>query len=230
MRGHERHSVAFSVYFLIVMSFFVGVRCQIISPIVPRIPLAFGSFSVAQSRRRVQTLRMSTATTPVIPRAAVSVVVKCSVDKNSNAMYALVQRGNEPNKGMWSLPGGKIETGEYTLTAAQRELWEETRLGDADGHHSLEWFDGAFMCSDSIHRNDAGIITHHYVISQCFCRVVVTTNNLPTLMACDDAMDAKWWTLSEIQNAVDQGKASPGIVQVFERAETLHSQSMLPCK
>jgi ADP-ribose pyrophosphatase YjhB (NUDIX family) len=157
-------------------------------------------------------------------------VASWSVD-DSNVMYALVQRGNEPNKGMWSLPGGKIETGESTLIAAQRELWEETRLGDADGHPLLEWFDGGpFMSSDSIHRNDAGIITHHYVISQCFCRVAVTTTNTPTLTACDDAMDAKWWTLSDIQSAVDQGKASPGIVQVFERAEALHSQSMLPCK
>ena len=46
----------------------------------------------------------------------------------NTAQHLLAQRGKEPNNGMWSMPGGKIEIGEGMLDAAKRELWEETGL------------------------------------------------------------------------------------------------------
>ena len=38
----------------------------------------------------------------------------------------MVERGRPPFEGLWSFPGGRAEPGEDTVTAARRELLEET--------------------------------------------------------------------------------------------------------
>ena len=40
----------------------------------------------------------------------------------------LLKRNKEPFKGMWALPGGKIEHHEHVKDAAMRELFEETKV------------------------------------------------------------------------------------------------------
>lgn len=52
----------------------------------------------------------------------------CCFLTNDQGELLLVQRSIEPRKGMWTLPGGYVETGETTEEAALRELSEETGL------------------------------------------------------------------------------------------------------
>jgi len=40
----------------------------------------------------------------------------------------LIERSKPPFKGLWSLPGGKVEAGEEHIDAIKRELLEETNL------------------------------------------------------------------------------------------------------
>ena len=40
----------------------------------------------------------------------------------------LVRRGNEPLKGIWSIPGGALEVGESLIDGVRREVREEVGL------------------------------------------------------------------------------------------------------
>ena len=40
----------------------------------------------------------------------------------------MVRRAKEPGRGLWSIPGGRLETNEYIVDAVRREAKEETGL------------------------------------------------------------------------------------------------------
>lgn len=52
--------------------------------------------------------------------AAVAIVTR------GGAEFLLVQRGEDPGKGLWGLPGGFVEMGETVQEALNREILEET--------------------------------------------------------------------------------------------------------
>ncbi|KAL7464718.1 hypothetical protein ACHAXS_005059 [Conticribra weissflogii] len=194
------------------------------------------------------TLEAQSNSQAIYPRAAVSVVVRwrdpAICKPTPSVRYLLIQRGKEPNKGMWSLPGGKIESGERTLDAAKRELLEETGLvslasGGSEVEESNSWVlkwheNGPFACSDSIHRIQQPCVegssspTYHYVISQCFAEVI--SGSLPNITASDDAMDAKWWSAEEVHEAELTGVVTNGVLKVLNRSESLYSCGLLQCE
>jgi 8-oxo-dGTP diphosphatase len=57
-------------------------------------------------------------------------VIPCvgAVIKDSTERLLLIRRGHEPGKGLWSVPGGRIEDGESDADALVREVREETGL------------------------------------------------------------------------------------------------------
>jgi 8-oxo-dGTP diphosphatase len=76
----------------------------------------------------------------------------------------LVERGREPLKGWWSLPGGLVETGELLATAVRREVFEETGLVVKPVRLS-ELF-------ERIMRDASGQPEYHYVLADYLCTVV----------------------------------------------------------
>jgi len=94
----------------------------------------------------------------------------------------LVQRGREPSKGKWSLPGGMLELGESLTQGVSREVQEETGL-------IVETVELVELL-DRIHRESgpAGqTVRYHYVIADYLCRVVGGT-----LQASSDADAVRW--------------------------------------
>jgi 8-oxo-dGTP diphosphatase len=74
----------------------------------------------------------------------------------------LVERGKEPLKGYWSIPGGIVETGEKLEEGIRREVAEETGL-DVDPYSMFEIFERIILDVE-------GKPEYHYVLVDYLCR------------------------------------------------------------
>ncbi len=90
----------------------------------------------------------------------------------------LIERGHEPAKGRWAVPGGKMEHGERLRDAAAREVLEENGLEVEVG--DVIWA-GEHISSHG-----------HIVLVDFLGRVIGGT-----LIAGDDAARAEWVPLTE---------------------------------
>lgn len=109
---------------------------------------------------------------PLAPLVGVGAVI---VD---NGRVLLVRRGTEPAKGVWSIPGGLIETGEMLHEAVVREVREETGL-TVEPIALIELLDRIIREADRVR--------YHYVIADYLCRVTGGT-----LASGSDADEARW--------------------------------------
>jgi 8-oxo-dGTP diphosphatase len=81
-------------------------------------------------------------------------MIRCvgAVVHDAQGRLLLVQRANDPGRGQWSLPGGRVEAGESDASAVARELHEETgllvRAGSLVGSVSRPAPSGVFMIFD----------------------------------------------------------------------------------
>ena len=113
----------------------------------------------------------------------------------------MAQRGKEPLKGWWSLPGGALETGELLADAVRREVREETGL-EIEPVRVFEIF-------ERILRDSAGAPEYHYVLIDYVCR--------PTggvLRPGDDVCRVEWMERAALAGL----QITEGTLGVIERA------------
>lgn len=137
---------------------------------------------------------------PDFPRVGVAAVVV------RDQKVLLVQRGREPAKGLWGLPGGLLELGETLAEGARREVLEECAI-----HIEVGSVVGVF---EPIQRDNAGRIRYHYVVVD-----LLATYLAGEPKPADDADDVRWIRLDalddlpmlpETRAIIRQAAAPPG--------------------
>lgn len=109
----------------------------------------------------------------------------------------LVQRGQEPARGTWSVPGGRVEPGETDEQATAREVLEETGLRVVVGE----------LVGTVVRDAPGGGV---YVIRDHVCTLAQDASP-DDVQAGDDADDARWFTDQEVRRL----DCSPGLVEAL---------------
>ena len=113
----------------------------------------------------------------------------------------MAQRGKQPLKGWWSLPGGALELGEALADAVRREVQEETGLEIKPVR--------VFEIFERIIRDDAGAPEYHYVLIDYVCRVLGGS-----LRPGDDVCAVEWVRRRDLPSL----QITEGTLAVIERA------------
>jgi ADP-ribose pyrophosphatase YjhB (NUDIX family) len=113
----------------------------------------------------------------------------------------LIERGQEPLKGYWTLPGGLVETGERLECAVRREVAEETGLEVRPVQVAAIF--------ERIMPDLEGQTEFHYVIVDYICEL---TGGI--LKAGSDVARALWVGADQLGTV----KMAPGTPPVIERA------------
>ena len=101
---------------------------------------------------------------------------------NGQKEILLIQRKNEPFKNQWALPGGFVDNHEDLITAARRELEEET---------CVKLFDlQQIKAYGNPYRDPRG-----YMVSVAYLATVDATIQAT---AADDAKEVKWFNINEL--------------------------------
>lgn len=114
----------------------------------------------------------------------------------------IVQRGSEPRRGEWTVPGGLLELGETLRAAVEREVLEETGL-TVQAESVLDVF-------DSIYPDAAGRTEYHYVLIDFLCGLLSGE-----LSVGSDISSARWITLAELDTTPLIGHTAEAIRKGF---------------
>jgi ADP-ribose pyrophosphatase YjhB (NUDIX family) len=122
----------------------------------------------------------------------------------------LIERGTEPLKGWWTVPGGLVEIGERLEAAAGRETLEETGL--------IVKPVAVAAVFQQIMPDVEGRTEFHYVIVDYLCEL-----EAGTVQAASDVAKAGWFTPEEAKRL----KMAPGTSGVIDSALALLAQRAL---
>ena len=122
----------------------------------------------------------------------------------------LVERGQEPQKGLWSLPGGALEVGERLADGLRREIREETGL-EIRLLELVEVF-------ERILPDAAGRPEYHYVLIDYLCEKAGGK-----LRPGDDVSRAAWVELERL----GEYRITAGTPAVIEKAAAMRDRLLL---
>lgn len=106
----------------------------------------------------------------------------------------VVQRAHDPDRGCWSVPGGRVEPGEDDAAAVVREVREETGLDVVAG--------------PVVGRVEIAAPGRVFLVTDLACTMADPTQQP---VAGDDAADAAFVTRAEL----DLLRCTPGLVQTL---------------
>jgi 8-oxo-dGTP diphosphatase len=136
---------------------------------------------------------------PVRPWVAVGVIVV------RDGKVLLIQRGRDPGRGLWAVPGGMVDLGETTRAAARREAQEETGLDVEVGE--------VFWVAEYIGRDDAGRVRYHNVLID-----YLASAPEGEAVNADDAMDARWFGPDDLDEIEMTASMWPLLEKLFQRS------------
>lgn len=116
----------------------------------------------------------------------------------------VVRRAGAPAKGLWTLPGGRVEVGETLVEAVRREVIEETAL-------TVEVV-GLAGYREIILPHAVGERGRHFVILPFAARWVSGSAVLN-----DELSDGRWMAVKEVKDL----STTEGLLEILLRAEKL---------
>lgn len=151
---------------------------------------------------------MSNARTyPTFPIPAVGAVIL------HDQRVLLVQRGQPPAQGKWTIPGGAIEVGEAPEEALIREVQEECHLSIT--------VVGIIDVVNRVIRDDQNTIKYHYVILDYLARCQRGESEQTVSPQPDtDVMDVRWIPLSEL----DRYELTEGLLKIIHEGIAMQQQ------
>jgi 8-oxo-dGTP diphosphatase len=115
----------------------------------------------------------------------------------------LIQRGNPPLEGQWSIPGGMLELGETLIEGVRRELAEETGL-DVRVLNLIEVF-------ERLDLDQSGKPKYHFVVLDYLCEA---SNEAAT--AGSDVVNVAWVDQADLERYSLTPTATRVISKAFE--------------
>jgi mutator protein MutT len=147
---------------------------------------------------------MQTSQTSAFPEPAIGVG---GILFNHRNEVLLIKRDKPPAKGLWSIPGGKLEAGESMVEACKREIKEETGL-DTEVKQIV-----AIV--------ERRIENFHYVIIDFLAQLQDQKSSEP--VAQSDVSEAKWVDMEAIAGYPLVG----GLAEIIVRSNRLHRSEIV---
>jgi 8-oxo-dGTP diphosphatase len=148
-------------------------------------------------------------------KAPPTVRVLCvgAVIRDEAGRMLMILRGHEPAKGLWSIPGGRIEPGESDEQAVIREVREETGLdvtcGRLLGTAELPGLAGTVVV----------IRDYEAFVTPSPPGAALATGRAPVATAGDDAADVRWVTDAEADAMEARGEVTRGLLATLRSWE-----------